>query len=148
MKISFILIFDVLSAKPLSWNTVLRIIDICTCFCFHFSTCSANVFFADFTNICPAILSGLTFGNERFRNTKYRTGIENFSQYSNLSFKKTEKFVEPVNEMYLKIVLEEVEIDEMWSFYHDKKHQRHYRIILSFAESGYFKSIFFRATKS
>ena len=45
--------------------------------------------------------------------------------------KKTEKFVEPVNEMYLKnkkeaeidIVLEEVEMDEMWSFYHDKKHQ-------------------------
>ena len=36
-----------------------------------------------------------------------------------------------MNEMYLKnkkeaeidIVLEEVEMDEMWSFYHDKKHQ-------------------------
>ena len=50
-----------------------------------------------------------------------------------------EKIVEPVNRMYLKnkkeaeidIVPEEVEMDEIWSFYHDKKHQNGYGGLLS-----------------
>ena len=69
------------------------------------------------------------------RSKRYKPCIENFTCDSNRSFKKTKKFAEPVNKKYLENIdkVKEIDIavypvisaemDEMWSFYHDKKHQ-------------------------
>lgn len=67
---------------------------------------------------------------------RYKQGIENFTGDNNRSFKKTKKFAEPINKKYLENIdkLKDIvdiavypvisaEMDEMWSFYHDKKHQ-------------------------
>ena len=72
--------------------------------------------------------------DERCRDARYRTGLKDFAQHRNKDFKKTEKFAKQVNEDYLKsrekdtpIDIEirpiAVEMDEMWSYYHDKSHQ-------------------------
>ncbi len=65
----------------------------------------------------------------------YWTCIESFERYGDICYKKTGKFVRQVNEDYLAKVEAEkpiyvdirqtlsTEIDEMWSFYHDKSHQ-------------------------
>ena len=72
--------------------------------------------------------------NERKRDTRHRTGLKHIAQYRNKGVKKTGKFAKQVNEAYLKnrgkdttIDLEirpiSAEMDEMWSYYHDKSHQ-------------------------
>ena len=74
------------------------------------------------------------YGNERCWDARYRTGPKDFAQHRNKNVKKTEKFAKQVNEDYLKsrgkdtpIDIEirpiAVEMDEMWSYYHDKSHQ-------------------------
>ena len=81
-------------------------------------------------------------GNEWIRNAGYRTRIKSIKRYCYISFKKTKKYAKPVNEKFLvergadkpiDIVIYNalaaeckelsVEMDEMWSFYHDKRHQ-------------------------
>ena len=73
-------------------------------------------------------------GDERCWDARYRTGAKDFAQHRNKGVKKTEKFAKQVNEDYLKsrgkdtpIDIEirpiAVEMDEMWSYYHDKSHQ-------------------------
>lgn len=74
-------------------------------------------------------------GNEWSRNPGYWTGARDFKGYRNIGIKKTKKFVKQVNEDYLKeigaqkpidVVIRSTlstEMDEMWSFYHDKSHQ-------------------------
>ena len=56
---------------------------------------------------------------------EYRTSLRNFKRHSNNCFKKTGKFVKRVNEEYLSkfAMYLSTEMDEMWSFYHDKSHQ-------------------------
>ena len=74
-------------------------------------------------------------GDEWSRDTRYGTSIGDFQRYGDSRFKKTKKFVKQVNEDYLKKVKSEkpvdvtickglpAEMDEMWSYYHDKSHQ-------------------------
>ena len=73
-------------------------------------------------------------GDERSRNTRYRTSLSCIAQYCNSGIKKTSKFVKQVNEEYLKnrerntaVDIEirpiSAEMDEMWSYYHDKSQQ-------------------------
>ena len=74
------------------------------------------------------------YGDERCWDARYWTGLKDFTQHRNKNIKKTEKFAKQVNEDYLKsrgkdtpIDIEirpiAVEMDEMWSYYHDKSHQ-------------------------
>ena len=73
-------------------------------------------------------------GAEWGRDTRHGAGIGRFKRYRNIGVKKTEKFATQVNEEYLKNREEHtsididirpigVEMDEMWSYYHDKSHQ-------------------------
>lgn len=74
-------------------------------------------------------------GNEWVRDARYGTSIRDIQRYGDSRFKKTKKFVKQVNEDYLKSVTSEkpvdvaickvlpAEMDEMWSYYHDKSHQ-------------------------
>ena len=75
-------------------------------------------------------------GNEWSRDAGYGTCIRDIQRYGDSRFKKTKKFVKPVNEDYLKkkaasekpmdVVICNalpVEMDEIWSYYHDKSHQ-------------------------
>ena len=73
-------------------------------------------------------------GDEWGRDTRHRASIGRFKRYRNIGVKKTEKFAAQVNEEYLKNREEHtsidieihsigVEMDEMWSYYHDKSHQ-------------------------
>ena len=72
--------------------------------------------------------------DERCWDARYRAGFNDFTQHRNKNVKKTEKFAKQVNEDHLKsrgkgtpIDIEirpiAVEMDEMWSYYHDKSHQ-------------------------
>ena len=72
--------------------------------------------------------------NERSRDARYRAGLKDFAQHSNKDVKKTAKFANQVNEDYLKnrkkdtpVDIEirpiSVEMDEMWSYYHEKSRQ-------------------------
>ena len=72
--------------------------------------------------------------NEWKWNTRYRAGLKGIGQYCNKGVKKTKNFAKQVNEDYLKnrgkdgaIDVEirpiSAEMDEMWSYYHDKSHQ-------------------------
>ena len=75
------------------------------------------------------------YGDEWSRDARYRTSIGGIQRYGDSRFKKTKKFVKQVNEDYLKKVTSEkpvdvaickvlpAEMDEMWSYYHDKSHQ-------------------------
>ena len=74
-------------------------------------------------------------GDEWSRDTGYGTCTGDIQRYGDSRFKKTKKLVKQVNENYLKKVASEkpvdvaickalpAEMDEMWSFYHDKSHQ-------------------------
>ena len=74
-------------------------------------------------------------GDEWSRDARYGTRIGGFQRYGDSRFKKTKKFVKQVNEDYLKKVTSKkpvdveickvlpAEMDEMWSYYHDKSHQ-------------------------
>ena len=73
-------------------------------------------------------------GDEWCGDARYRADLKDIAQHRNKDVKKTEKFAKQVNEDYLKsrgtdtpIDIEirpiAVEIDEMWSYYHDKSHQ-------------------------
>ena len=72
--------------------------------------------------------------NERSGDARYRAGLKDFAEHRNKDVKKTARFAKQVNEDYLKsrekdtpIDIEirpvSVEMDEMWSYYHDKAHQ-------------------------
>ena len=75
------------------------------------------------------------YGDEWSRDARYGTRIGGFQRYGDSRFKKTKKFVKQVNEDYLKKVTSKkpvdveickvlpAEMDEMWSYYHDKSHQ-------------------------
>ena len=67
------------------------------------------------------------------RDARHRAGLRDFTQHRNIGVKKTKKFAKQVNESYLKsrekdtaIDVEirpiSVEMDEMWSYYHDTSH--------------------------
>ena len=74
-------------------------------------------------------------GDEWSRDARYGTRIGGIQKYGDSRFKKTKKFVKQVNEDYLKKVTSKksvdveickvlpAEMDEMWSYYHDKSHQ-------------------------
>ena len=68
------------------------------------------------------------------RDTRHRTGVADFAQYRDSGVKKTKNYAKQVNEDYLKdrekdtainidIHPISAEMDEMWSYYHDKSHQ-------------------------
>ena len=72
--------------------------------------------------------------NERSRYTRYRTGLKDIANYRNKGIKKTEKFAKQINEDYLKnreketVIDVEIrrisaEMDEMWSYCHNKSNQ-------------------------
>ena len=70
-------------------------------------------------------------GNERCRRERYGQSTQNCKRYCFRSFKKTKNFPKQVNENFLEKVKSEeptqidvyIEMDEMWSFCHDKSHQ-------------------------
>ena len=73
-------------------------------------------------------------GDEWGRDTRHRTGVADFAQYRDSGVKKTKNYAKQVNEDYLKdrekdtaididIHPISAEMDEMWSYYHDKSHQ-------------------------
>ena len=73
-------------------------------------------------------------GDEWLRDARYGPSVKSIAQYGNSGVKKTEKYAKQVNEEYLKnrgentaidIEIHPIlaEMDEMWSYYHDKSHQ-------------------------